>query len=115
MKQNKKEEKGKQISFGYNMKIFLGFLSNYKLLMFLCLFAVFIIEARHVTEKYLFKILVDNGTNYETGKLALSSFMNLLGILAVIYVGIVIIGFILIVCQFCSLIHVVISTFLCIE
>jgi len=81
-KNNKKKEKHK-INFKYNLSEYFSFLKKYKLLLFLTLFMVLILESRHVLENFLFKIIVDNGTAFSAGSIAKPELINLLVIVAV--------------------------------
>jgi ABC-type multidrug transport system fused ATPase/permease subunit len=92
-KQQKKPEEKKKISFSYNLKEYLGYLFNYKLILGLTLFSVLLLEARHVLESFLFKYIIDKGTAFSAYTLTLSDFVNLLFIVALIFlIGYVILG-----------------------
>lgn len=85
-KNNKKPMK-KQIDFKYNLREYWSFLRNYKLILFVVLFIVLIVETKHVLDKYLFKILVDKGTEYSAGTLAHTTLVNILLIVGVVFIG----------------------------
>lgn len=78
----------------YTLKVYFSFLKNYKLLIGIILLLVLFLEARHIIESYLFKVLVDNGTLFAAGTLAREEFMHILFILLVIFSVIVVSGFI---------------------
>jgi len=88
----KKEEKRTDIK--YTLKIYLNFLKNYKFLIGVILFLVFFLEARHIVESYLFKLIVDNGTLFAAGTLAKNEFISILLIISGVFLVIVISGFI---------------------
>ncbi len=71
----------------YNLREYWSFLKKYKLLAFLILFLVLINEAVNVSERYLFKILVDKGTLFEAGTLLRNEFFQIVLILAGIFIG----------------------------
>ena len=89
------EEKEEKVTdLKYTLKVYLGFLKNYKLLIGIILFFVFFLEARHIVESYLFKVLVDEGTLFAAGTLAKDEFTTILLILFGVFSIIVISGFI---------------------
>lgn len=73
---------------------YFSFLKSYKILIVIILFLVFFLEARHIIESYLFKVLIDNGTLFVAGTLAKDKFIGILYILAGVFSIIVITGFI---------------------
>ena len=76
MKKNNKEKK--KINFGYNLREYWSILRNYKLLLFALLFAVFIIELLMLVPKFLFKMIIDNGTLFVDGVLGSKEFVSIL-------------------------------------
>mgnify|MGYP001612020935 CR=1 FL=1 len=59
----------KKINFKYNLKLFFGFLSRYKSLVFLLLFLSFLSQASQVIDKFLLKAVIDNGTEFVKGSI----------------------------------------------
>jgi len=86
--------KEKRANIIYSFKVYLSFLKNYKILVGILLLLVFILEARHIAESYLFKVLVDKGTLFAAGTLLKQEFLNILMIVAGVFAIIVISGFI---------------------
>jgi ATP-binding cassette subfamily B protein len=84
---NIKQKKSREINMKYNLREYWSFLKKYKLLAFLILFLVLINEAVNVSERYLFKILVDKGTLFEAGTLLRNEFFQIVLILAGIFIG----------------------------
>ncbi|MFA5855995.1 MAG: ABC transporter ATP-binding protein [Candidatus Pacearchaeota archaeon] len=75
-------EEKRRINFKYNLSIYWKFLSKYKLYLFLVLLFVFFQELYVVLIRYLFKIVIDKGTEFSSGtitKIVLIS--SLIGIL----------------------------------
>ncbi len=70
----KNKIKKKKINFRYNFSEYWSILKNYKLLLFGLLFAVFIIELMHIVPRFLFKILIDDGTLFASGALGLKEY-----------------------------------------
>ncbi|MEK6826452.1 MAG: ABC transporter transmembrane domain-containing protein, partial [Nanoarchaeota archaeon] len=79
-----------KIDFKYNFKVFWSFLSRYKSLVFLLLFLSFILQSFTVIDKFLLKILIDNGTGFVSGNLVKNKFIQTLISLALAY-GLIII------------------------
>ena len=84
------KKEGRIISFRYNFKEYLTFVGKYKSTMFFLLLTVFLIELIVIGEKYLFKVIVDKGTDFESGILIFPEFTHLLFILLVIYIIVII-------------------------
>src|SRR3989344_878899 len=85
----------KKINFKYNFKVYWSFVKRYKLLLFAIIFLVFLIEIRHVIDKFLFKILIDKGTAFNSGILAIEDLINILIIIAGIFILLIASGFVL--------------------
>ena len=86
--------KEKRANIIYSFKVYLSFLKNYKVLVGILLFVVFFLEARHIGESYLFKVLVDEGTLFVAGTLLREEFLRILMILFSVFAVIVVSGFI---------------------
>lgn len=79
-----------KIDFKYNLKIYWNLVKRYKLLIFLLLFLALIIESVNVGEKFLFKLIVDNGEKFGAGTVTKEILVSVILSVAVIYVGFVI-------------------------
>ncbi len=77
----------RDIDFRYNLKVYWGLLKNYKLYLFFILFLVFINQTTIVAEKYLFKSIVDYGTEYSNNVLTRELFVQYLIIIGIIFVS----------------------------
>ncbi|MEK6935811.1 MAG: ABC transporter ATP-binding protein [Nanoarchaeota archaeon] len=66
-----------KIDFKYNLKVFWGFLRNYKLIIALTILIVILSQGKSILDKYLFKVLIDNGTNYVIGAISKSVIFNI--------------------------------------
>jgi len=78
--------KKEDIDFKYNIKVYWGLLRNYKPLL-LGLFIIGIILAGSLTvSKFLFKVIVDRGTEFTNHLLGKEEFIHILLIVAVIYI-----------------------------
>ncbi len=87
-----KTKSGEKINFKYNFKEYLSYLKNYKPLIFFLIFIVLLIELKTVIDRYLFKIIIDKGTEFSAGTLLLENFSKILLIIAIIYFSILILN-----------------------
>jgi ATP-binding cassette, subfamily B, heavy metal transporter len=86
-KELKDDRKCKEdIDFKGNLRIYFGLLSRYKWIFIGILMVVLVLESLSVGEKYLFKIITDQGTQFEGGKLLSGEFMHILWIVAVVFI-----------------------------
>ena len=90
-----KTKKGKEIDFKYNFKEYLSYLKNYKLLIFILLIIVLLQEFKQIFDRYLFKIIIDKGTEFTTGTLISEKFLSILIIIGIIYVATIFINYLL--------------------
>ena len=78
-----------KIDYRYNLKTYIDLLKKYKGTFFFLLLLVLIVEALAVADKYLFKIVIDRGTQLTQGIIPEQAFIQTLLILAVIFIAIV--------------------------
>jgi len=81
----------REIDFRYNLSVYWSFLKKYKLLFILALFVTLIVSVTYIIEKFLFKILIDRGTEFIEGSLPRPDFTVILFWVAVVYIASVII------------------------
>lgn len=80
----KREQK---IDSWYNIKIYLTFLRKYRwTVLGMVLFSLFL-EAVSVTDKYLFKKIIDEGTSYVAGTLSLENYAQIIMVVAVVFLS----------------------------
>jgi len=84
-KQDKKKLMKDQIHMKYNLSVYWSFLRKYKLESLILMFFALLVAATYIIEKFLFKVLIDDGTRFAAGELTKSSFMNILTILVIIF------------------------------
>jgi ATP-binding cassette subfamily B protein len=84
------DSKYENINFKENWNIYYSFLKKYKGLFFSLLFLILIAEALYVSDKWLFKIVIDKGTEYTAKNIELSTFANILLIIGAIFVSLLI-------------------------
>ncbi len=80
-----------KINFKYNMKEYWTFLKEHKPLFFGLLFLSLILSVLFIADKYLFKIIIDDGGEFVAGNLSASIFIETLIIIALVFVGVVLI------------------------
>ncbi len=76
------------IHFKYNMKLYWSLVKNYKFLFIGLFFLILLIEASQVVDKFLFKIVIDRGTEFVAGSLILGDFISILIIVAIVFISI---------------------------
>ena len=80
-----RKKKLKNIDFNYNLKVYWSFLKKYKAILFIALGLVLLLEASYTVEKYLLKLIIDNGTDFVNGVVLLSDFRTILLIVAAVF------------------------------
>src|SRR3989338_7789931 len=79
----------RKIDYRYNLKIYIDLLKKYKGTFFFLLFLVLVVEALAVADKFLFKIIIDDGTKFCQGLIPESQFIQTLIVLAFVFIVIV--------------------------
>ncbi len=77
----------KKIDFKENLRKYWKIARPYKWLFILLIIIATIYEVANLVEKYLFKIILDNGAEYFAGTLERTAFVNILLLIAGIYIG----------------------------
>ncbi len=83
---NERREKEK-IDFKYNLGIYFSLAKKYIFWIIGLLLISIIVEAGLNLNKYLFKLIIDNGTEFSNGSLAQSEFIRILTIIAFVFLG----------------------------
>lgn len=78
MEQTKKKKENKKIEYWYNFKVYLKLLKPYSLGFILLIFVILAISAVRVGEKFLFKILIDEGTKFAASQINNLTFFHTL-------------------------------------
>jgi len=78
----KKKEK---INFKDNLRIYFGFLKKYKFRFSLLLFVLLIVQTTYIVDKYLFKVIIDRGTEFTGGSLPRDIFVKILLVVVIVY------------------------------
>lgn len=84
-------KKKHEIDFKYNLKKYWSFMKEYKALIFFLLLVMTIVQLTYVADKFLFKIIIDRGTEFVAGTLGRSPFVTILLTIAAVYISIIII------------------------
>ncbi len=79
-----------EVNFKYNLRIYLGFLKKYWPLIIIIMLVLLVIEAAFLMDKFLFKIVIDKGTDFLAGTLAKEAYSKILITVAVVFLSIVI-------------------------
>ncbi|MBN2053054.1 ABC transporter ATP-binding protein [Candidatus Woesearchaeota archaeon] len=81
-----KEEDKKKIDFKHNMKIYWSLLKKYKLVIAVFLFLVFVLEGTRVVNDFLFKVIIDKGTEFLNKTITSSAYIHILMIIAGVFI-----------------------------
>lgn len=84
-------EKEKKIDFKYNTRIYLGLLKNYVPLIVGILAVILVLESIIVFYDYLFKLIIDKGTQFVNAAIAKDAFIHWLKMIAIIFIATVIV------------------------
>jgi ATP-binding cassette subfamily B protein len=84
------EELYKKVNFKENFRKYWLIARPYKWLIVGIILLATIYEVLHLIEKYLFKIILDNGSEFLAGTLERTEFVNILLIIAAVYIGILV-------------------------
>jgi len=79
-----------EIDFKYNLRTYLGFLKKYWLLVVIIMLILLIGEGAFLADKFLFKIIVDKGTEFLAGTLAKDAFSKILITIAIVFASLVV-------------------------
>ena len=79
----------RKIDFKYNFGIYFNLIKKYKFLLLGTFFLILIIESTNVVDKFLFKLIIDRGTEFVAGTLLKAIFVKLLIVLAIIFLTLV--------------------------
>ena len=80
-----KKKLKREVDFKYNLKEYWSFLSKYKVKFWILMVLSLLLSFAYVIDKYIFKELIDRGTDFSNGILAKTAFMNILVILIIIF------------------------------
>ncbi|OGJ17904.1 hypothetical protein A3K73_02760 [Candidatus Pacearchaeota archaeon RBG_13_36_9] len=81
------EKYRREIDFKYNLSVYWSFLRKYKFLIVVLLLTTLISSATYIIEKFLFKVIIDNGTSFSAGTLAKEAFLGILFTVVLVYLG----------------------------
>ncbi|PIN89896.1 hypothetical protein COU60_02265 [Candidatus Pacearchaeota archaeon CG10_big_fil_rev_8_21_14_0_10_34_76] len=71
-------KKAREINFKYNLKVYWEFLRKYQFLFWTIIFVVLVSAITHLVDKFLFKVIVDRGTEFSAGMLGREAFVSIL-------------------------------------
>jgi len=93
MSNNISKTNKEKIDFRHNLSEYWGFLKKYKLLVIVTFIFSFLLEASHTVDKFLFKIIIDKGTEFSTNPQILESFISTLIVLSLIFAVVIVLKF----------------------
>lgn len=80
------KKRGKEkIDFKYNFNLYWSFVKRYNLLFIAIIFMVLLLESASLLEKFLFKTIIDKGTEFSSGAITIQIFAKVLLVIAIIY------------------------------
>jgi ATP-binding cassette subfamily B protein len=88
-------EKPTHIDFKYNLRLYFGLLKKYKGLFFVLIISILIVEAINAAHRFLFKVIVDDGTAFFAGTMTKEQLIGVLMTIAAIFIAINIIKYLL--------------------
>jgi ATP-binding cassette subfamily B protein len=80
-----RRKRSEKISFGYNLRVYWNLLKPYLPIVFTLFAIMLVLESIAVGERFLFKIITDNGTSYSSGTTTYAEFTNTLWIILSIF------------------------------
>lgn len=80
----RKKDKWK-IDFKYNLKVYWSLLKNYKWIAISLLILVFLVEGSYVIDKFLFKVIIDEGARVIDHSITNNTYVKILTLIAVTY------------------------------
>ena len=83
---SEKRRKKQKIDFKHNLKVYLEFLLKYKWTFIFVAISLLIVEALNVGDKFLFKIIADNGAAYLNKALSFNAYTKILLIVAFVFI-----------------------------
>jgi len=82
-----KRELYKKVDFKQNLKLYLEMAKPYKWVFYLIILIATIYEIVHLGEKYLFKIILDDGGEFIAGTITRSAYVNILLVVLGVFLG----------------------------
>ena len=76
----------KEIDFKYNFAEYWSFLMRYKIKFIILLVVAFLLAGAYIVDKYVFKELIDRGTEYAGGIITQNAFVSILWILILVFI-----------------------------
>ncbi|MBS3163269.1 ABC transporter ATP-binding protein [Candidatus Woesearchaeota archaeon] len=79
----------KKIDYKYNLRIYYTLVKKYKYIYTGLLLIILLTQATFLLDRYLFKLLVDNGTSFSIGSITLENFVGFLIFLLIVFLGLI--------------------------
>ena len=84
-KRKNNNSKSKPIDFKYNLKVYWSFVKKYKAIIIGVLLLTLFFQGFHVTERYLFKVIMDQGADYLANQITREVFVKTLITIATVF------------------------------
>lgn len=81
-------DKKEKIDYKRNWKEYWSFLRNHKFLIAILLFFACLHEAKQIFDRYIFKVVIDEGTKFSSGEIVLDVLVKTLMFFGAIYIGV---------------------------
>jgi ATP-binding cassette, subfamily B, heavy metal transporter len=82
------KNKKKKVHYKYNFRLYFNLLKKYKWLFISVLVLILILESLYIIDKLLFKLIIDKGTDFNSGTLDVFNFQNILLGIAAVYISV---------------------------
>ena len=82
-----------EINYRYNLKLYLNILNNYRSIFYTLILIILILEVTNVADKFLFKEIIDRGTDFVAEKITSQDLVRTLSAVALIYITLITIRF----------------------
>jgi len=89
-----RRKRSEKISFSYNLGVYWNLMKPYLPTVLILLVIMLVLESIAIGERFLFKIITDNGTSYSAGTTTYAEFTNILWIILVVFIIMVVFKFI---------------------
>jgi ATP-binding cassette, subfamily B, heavy metal transporter len=88
-----KKNENEEIEYKHNIREYIGLVSKHKWIFIIIILMVLVVEIVAVVNRYLFKILIDDGSDFVAGVIGRADYLLVLKVLAIIFILGIIINF----------------------
>jgi len=87
------DELKNRIEFRYNLSVYFNLMKKYKSLIFFIIILAVLIELRYLADKFLFKEIIDRGTDFIGGTLTSEAYLSILSVIGFIFIFLILMSF----------------------